>query len=248
MASPETVIKLPRTLLTTPPEIQNKIIRYLETPDVHVLRLTSKYFYDIIPPPTHADLLAIEASLEINIDHFACVGCTKMVSLYKFSPSMVKKKKISGGSEARNRFCNDCGRRPLPGLHRWMLGNRWEEWDIMHSYVPFVRCGRCGEIAQAPGDKAIMVCLKCHTFDRERERAAEAVRRVQIEAREQEERRTAREGRRTAREVRRVEWIAEGRAASEFSDYSDRISDSEEEDPHYWDNYEEHAANYSNYS
>jgi len=240
MASSETLIRLPHTLLTIPVEIQTYIMGHLDIPGLQTLRLSCNYFYIIIPPPVHADLVAIEASLQGNIDYFACVGCTTIRPRAMFSPSMLKKKKTSGGSQACNRFCNECGRRPLPGLHRWTMGIRWEEDDTRGSYVPFVRCLGCERIARAPADKAIRLCLGCHTYDIERVRAAEEVQRVQKEFNDREERRRMRED-------RRIQWIASGYAASDFSQH-DPGSEGEEE---YWwgdnpnDWLEDDAMNYS---
>jgi hypothetical protein len=104
---------------------------------------------------------------------------------------MSNKKKAPGGTQAHNRFCIKCGRRPLPGVHRNMLGSRWEEYS-----VPFARCLRCISIARGQEDQTVRLCLSCYTKDLERARAAEELQRVQREAGEQEERRSLRAERR----------------------------------------------------
>ena len=96
------------------------------------------------------------------------------------------------------------------------------------------------EVFGVPADKAIRLCLGCHTYDIERVRAAEEVQRVQKEFNDREERRRMRED-------RRIQWIASGYAASDFSQH-DPGSEGEEE---YWwgdnpnDWLEDDAMNYS---
>lgn len=236
MTSLETLTGLPPALLIMPAEPFDKIIGYLDVPDLQTLRLCCSRFFAIIAPPTHADLVTIERSLQNRRGHFACVGCTKIRPPAMFSPSMLKKKKALGGSQAHNRFCNDCGKRPLPGLHRWMLGNRWGEELIGGSYMLFVRCSWCETIARAPADAGTKLCLGCYTYNIERRRAAEEVQRVQREMREREERRSS-------RDARRIQWIANNRAVSDFSSQDPRSEEEEDNlDACQW---EEFAMNYS---
>jgi hypothetical protein len=209
------------SLLALPMEIHAAIFTNLCFPDLYIVRLINHYFYDMIPPPTHAELLTAETSdfaRENNI--FACVGCTRLCPEAVFSPKMVKRKKAAGGTEARNRFCIECGRRPLPGLHRYMLGARWEESGML-----FVRCLRCTTITMGPEEQNVPLCLSCHTQDLERARAAKELERVRREAREQEERRQR-------RTERRREWIERGFALSDFSEYTSE--EDSEADPWDW--------------
>jgi hypothetical protein len=192
----------PLSLLALPTEIHAVILTHLRFLDLHTLRLTNHYLHALIPLPSHAEFLTVETS---GFDFLACVGCTRLRPTATFSPKMFKKKKAPGGSQAHNRFCFECGRRPLPGVHRYMLGSRWEEYG-----VPFARCLRCGSIARGPEDQAVPLCLSCHTQDLERVRAAGELERVRREARGRKERRLL-------RAERRRKWIDGGRALSDYS-------------------------------
>lgn len=87
--------------------------------------------------------------------------------------------------------------------------------------------------------------MRCHTYELERVRAAEDIRRFQTEMRQRAEGKML-------REAQRVQWVTSGRAPSEFSDYNDNEEDEEEDDyrpwmsPSYWP--EEDAMNYSDAS
>jgi hypothetical protein len=195
MTSPDTT----PSLLALPIEIHAEIFTNLCFPDLYSVRLINQYFHAIIPPPAHAELLTAETlDFAREINTFACVGCTRLRPQATFSPKMVKRKKAAGGTEARNRFCIECGRRPLPGVHRYQLGSRWEEAGVL-----FVRCLRCTAITLGPEDQNVPLCLSCYTQDLVRERAAKELERVRRERREREERRQ----RLTA--IRR-EWVERG--------------------------------------
>ncbi|KUJ08642.1 uncharacterized protein LY89DRAFT_676558 [Mollisia scopiformis] len=176
MASPE-LSSRPLSLLALPPEIHAAILPHLQFLDLHTLRLVNHYFHALVLPPSHTELLSAEKTPKF--DFLAC-------------------KKAPGGAQAHNRFCIECGRRPLPGVHRYMLGARWEEHG-----VPYARCKRCKMIAKGPEDQAVPLCFSCHTQDLEKARAVEELKRVQAEAREREKRRSLRA------ERRRI-WIERG--------------------------------------
>ncbi|KFY28475.1 hypothetical protein V493_02917 [Pseudogymnoascus sp. VKM F-4281 (FW-2241)] len=209
MASPEP--SPPLSLLTLPTEMQDAIFTHLRFFDLHTLRLTSRDFHALIPPPTHGELLSAE-SLELGF--LACAGCMRLRRIAKFSPKMFKRKKTAGGIEAYNRFCFECGRRPPPGEHRYMLGARWEE-----NGVPFVRCLRCEKVDIGPAEQAISLCLPCHRQDLERKKAVEELKRVQMD-------RKSREVRRLLRAERRRKWVERGYALSDFSS----VDSSDEDD------------------
>ncbi|KFY49112.1 hypothetical protein V495_00760 [Pseudogymnoascus sp. VKM F-4514 (FW-929)] len=228
MTSPEP--SSPLSLLTLPTEIHAAILTHLQFFDLHALRLTNRYFHALLPPPTHAELLSAET---LETGFLACVGCTRLRPVATFSSKMFIKKKVAGGTQAHNRFCIECGRRPLPGLHRYMLGSRWKE-----NGVPFARCLRCEIIAKGPEDQAVPLCFSCHTQDLERARAAEELERVRREARWREERRSL-------RAERRRNWVERGFALSDFSSEDS----SEQDDPEYqWDWGQDDDMNYSAHS
>jgi len=124
MASPE-LSPRPLSLLALPPEIHAAILPHLQFLDLHTLRLVNHYFHALILPPQHCELLSAEKTP--SFDFLACVGCTRLRPVAKFSIKMFTKKKAAGGAQAHNRFCIECGRRSLPGVHRYMLGARWQE-------------------------------------------------------------------------------------------------------------------------
>lgn len=154
MATPQPSSQ-PPSLFTLPFELHLAIHTYLPFLDRHTLRLTHYYFHNLIDPPTHAELLAAESW---RFPYLACVGCTRLRPMTAFSPKMITKKKAPSGVQACTRFCIECGRRPLPGVHRYMLGSRWVEHG-----VPFARCVKCKQIAQGPEDMGVRMCLPCHT-------------------------------------------------------------------------------------
>jgi hypothetical protein len=84
--------------------------------------------------------------------------------------------------------------------------------------------------------------MRCNTYELERVRAAEEVRRVQTAMIQREERKIL-------PEAQRVQWVGSGRAPSEFSNYNDNEEDEEEENYRPWMNSsyrpEEDAMNYS---
>ncbi|KFY45634.1 hypothetical protein V494_00859 [Pseudogymnoascus sp. VKM F-4513 (FW-928)] len=217
MTSPKPSSSFP--LLTLPFEIQTAILTHLQSFDPYALRLTNRHYYALIPPPTHAELLSAETS---ETGFLACVGCTRLRPIAAFSSKMIMKKRGPGGAQAHNRFCIECGRRPIPGPHRYVLGSRWKE-----NGASFVRCLRCGVIGRAPEDQRVPLCFSCHTQHLEREKAARELERVRRETREREEREVL-------RAARRVIWVERGGALSDFSSADPREEEDSEEDPYDW--------------
>lgn len=155
----------PPSFLALPTEIHNIISSHLEFFDLHSLRLTCHYFHSLVPRPTHTEILKHETTA---IDFLACVGCTRLRPATTFSAKIKKKSKAPSSNQAYNRFCIECGRRPLPGVYRYTLGSRWEEHG-----VPVVRCLRCGNIARGPEDKTVELCLLCYRQNLQRVRVVE---------------------------------------------------------------------------
>lgn len=112
----------PTSLLDLPTEMDLLILQHLSFFDLHSLRLTNHYFHALIPPPTHAELLDNEQSpFACKNGLSACVGWTRLRPKASFSPKMFKMENRPGQPDARNRFCIECGRRPLPGPNRYLL-------------------------------------------------------------------------------------------------------------------------------
>ena len=137
---------------TLPREIFDLISNDLDFLDLHSLRLTCLYFHKLIPTHTHVELLGAETTIPGLL---TCVGCTRLRPTTKFGDEMVKELMAAGKNKAPERFCLECGRRPLPGLHRYGPGSRWRE-----AGVPYVRCARCNEISQRLQDLVVR-CGPC---------------------------------------------------------------------------------------
>jgi hypothetical protein len=60
MTSPDLSSRPSLSLLALPTEIHAAILTHLRFPDLHTLRLANHYFYVMIPPPIHAELLTFE--------------------------------------------------------------------------------------------------------------------------------------------------------------------------------------------
>lgn len=182
--APQEISKRPFSLLGLPAEIHTAIFTHLPCLELQSLRLTNHYFHGLIPPLsrplTHAKILTVEA-LGIS-GCLACVSCTRLRPMARSSSKMTKRRKMAGGAEPHNRFCIECGRRPLPGVHRHSLEARWEECG-----TSFVRCLRCASIAIGPKDHAVQLCYSCHTQDLDRERVAKEQERVLWEAKRREQ-------------------------------------------------------------
>jgi hypothetical protein len=114
MASLE-LLSCPLSLLALPLEIHAAILPHLQFLDLHTLRLVNHYFHALILPPPYDELLLAEKTP--NFDFLACVGCTRLRPVAKFSIKMFIKKKAPGGAQAHNRFCIECGRRSLLGVY-----------------------------------------------------------------------------------------------------------------------------------
>lgn len=73
---------------------------------------------------------------------------------------------VAGGLKAHERFCNECGRRPLPGVHRHKLGARWTEYGM-----PYMRCSGCERIVNYLKEGDGCVCSICFEEVSRHERA-----------------------------------------------------------------------------
>lgn len=72
------------------------------------LRRTNRYFRNLVPPPTHDDLLRLEFVL-YKYSVYACKFCLCLRREKKFASTMLKGKKGIGGQFRDRRFCADCG-------------------------------------------------------------------------------------------------------------------------------------------
>ncbi|EUC37702.1 hypothetical protein COCCADRAFT_22677 [Bipolaris zeicola 26-R-13] len=72
------------------------------------LRRTNRYFRDLVPPPTHDDLLSLELVL-YEYPVYACKFCLCLRPRAKFAAAMLKGKTGTNGQARYKRFCADCG-------------------------------------------------------------------------------------------------------------------------------------------
>jgi hypothetical protein len=142
-------------LATTPPqpttlppflrlatELHLAIISFL--PDLHdardehdlarlQLRRTNCYFRNLVPPPTHDELLSLELALA-NYSVYACKFCPYLKPRNKFAAKMLEGKTSIHGRWRYKRFCADCGfdttvvgqsQRYCPGTRACVDGVDW---------------------------------------------------------------------------------------------------------------------------
>lgn len=72
------------------------------------LRRTNRYFRNLVPPPTHDDLLRLEFVL-YKYKVYACKFCLCLRPETKFASTMLKGKTRPYGPAEAKRFCAECG-------------------------------------------------------------------------------------------------------------------------------------------
>jgi hypothetical protein len=158
-----------------PLELHLEIIDYLPFEASTYLRMTCRYFNDIIPKPMHEELLVIETSdWAIEEGLFACCHCLRLRRPFKFADKMTSGKRDRGRKAAALRFCIECGltvpwREPgARGYNRAsmisVLGKKWQvckncglferfpEWR--RDMAPYVFCPNGYEANRKMVDKA----------------------------------------------------------------------------------------------
>ncbi|RAL16964.1 F-box domain protein [Aspergillus homomorphus CBS 101889] len=111
--------KAPKTnILTLPPELHLQITTHLPPPPdrsrAH-LSQTNHYFRSLLPPPSHADLLAAELEpAAIAEDLYTCRYCVRLRGAARFADRMLRRGRGRFGAERERakRFCLGCGVAP----------------------------------------------------------------------------------------------------------------------------------------
>jgi hypothetical protein len=92
------------------PELQLTVVDFLSFEDTIHLKMTSRKCHDLIPKPSHQQLLAAEqTNWAKERGLFTCCHCLRLRRGTKFSDSMICKKRAPGRRRASFRFCIECG-------------------------------------------------------------------------------------------------------------------------------------------
>lgn len=140
-------------ITTIPAEFILNITNNLRLDEVILFPGVPGFFYNTIPPPTHQQLLKAETEKRAHYyGLLTCGGCLRLRDRGEFSdkfmmPSDAKYHLVCPGFRSREvkaaqKFCHECGVRPLPGEFRYWLGSLFHDQLGEHGLV--VRCKRCG--------------------------------------------------------------------------------------------------------
>lgn len=124
------------------------------------LRRTNRYFRNLVPPPTHDDLLSLELAL-CKYSVYACRFCLCLQAKTKFASAMLKGKTGVNGKARDRRFCAECGfdttvvgssQRYCPGTRACVDGVDW------------VWCKHCKHVRkwEEATSGCVGLCKKCH--------------------------------------------------------------------------------------
>jgi hypothetical protein len=153
MGSPQSL------LLALPTELLDEIVENLDSGGLVHCRLTCRYFYYNIPPLSkHEQLLAAEnLASAVRENMYACRVCLHLLPASKFADQMLRTRLAKGQKDARNRFCLECGLKPLTSKskkfkykHRWGPGPRLYSKGA-HIYVKgerFIICWECQDFTK----------------------------------------------------------------------------------------------------
>jgi hypothetical protein len=103
-------------LLRLPAELHLDIVSELEESDPEGavatlnLRLSNRYFYNLVDKPSHDTLLYVEkTSWAVSRSLYTCKFCVRLRPASTFAETMLKGKTGPNGLWAKKRFCADCG-------------------------------------------------------------------------------------------------------------------------------------------
>ncbi|KAF9883380.1 hypothetical protein FE257_003547 [Aspergillus nanangensis] len=134
-------------ILALPPELHLLIAASLIFPDLLRLKHTCRYFNQLIPPLTHAQLIQAEnTDYAITTGIYACRYCLRLRPASQFADRMMRRRRGRFGRDACKRFCVDCGMQPRNGEARYgpgaQLGIRGVSLVICIACRELKVCGR----------------------------------------------------------------------------------------------------------
>jgi hypothetical protein len=141
-------------LLRLPAELHLDIVSELEESDPEGvvatlnLRLSNRYFYNLVDKPSHGTLLYIEKMRwAVSRSLYTCKFCVRLRHTSTFAEAMLKGKTGPNGLQPERRFCADCGFAAVQGETRYSAGTmatvNGERW---------IWCVYCREVNK--GDQA----------------------------------------------------------------------------------------------
>jgi hypothetical protein len=152
-------------LIDLPLELQYEIIKYLpECPGKYTLRRTCRYFYNLITPPTHPELLVIERQQLCKTRNFlACKLCLRLRHRSKFGDLMLHQYPAWGKTCPEDRFCVDCA---IKKVGHWPP--RYAKGSILKvmgtTHVVCLKCGNVGVCASTCKPTVRGHCIGCFNF------------------------------------------------------------------------------------
>jgi hypothetical protein len=108
--SPSNLVILP-PIFHLPVELHREVASNLEGDEeisLLNLRMTNRYFHNLIHPPSHEVLLRLEKRFNSTLG-YACKLCLRLRPASKFATKILKGKKGINGGNRSGRFCADCG-------------------------------------------------------------------------------------------------------------------------------------------
>lgn len=147
-------------LLRLPPEIHLIILRFVFFRDRIHLKQTCQYFNDLIPPLSHAELLAAETSdYAQDRDLYTCRYCLRLLPASMFAHKMLQSRRAKHGRDVDRRFCVECGLKPRDGTARYGPGAQ-----ITMQGTVYVICLLCKQFRRGALDglgKQTSYCESC---------------------------------------------------------------------------------------
>lgn len=156
--------------LDLPPEIHLLIVKNLFFTDKLHLQATCTYFYKLIPPLTHAELLEAEGSdYATRRNLYTCRYCLRLLPASEFADRMFRKRRNRHGPDAGKRFCIECGLGPREdGPARYGPGAFFSVRG--HLYVICLACKQLNEGVPALAIRRNAMCESCWFEERQRQR------------------------------------------------------------------------------